>query len=108
MIFYTNHFIPVPHAACARGPFIFIRPEHKDDEGLRAHEQTHVDQFWSLPIIHGLLYLLSKKYRLRCEVAAYREQLKFSPESAPAFARLLSRNYNLDVTEAAALELLIS
>lgn len=98
MAFYTNWFIPKRFAATTYGPFIFIRPEKKSDAGLLAHEQTHVRQFWRNPFF-GIAYCLSKEARLKYEVEAYREQLKFSPDKADAFALALSTKYGLDITK---------
>ncbi len=77
MTFYTNKFIPSGSAGCARGPCIFIRPDHRGDAGLLAHEQVHVSQWWRTLGLHSLLYLVSKKYRLAAEVEAYRKQLEY-------------------------------
>jgi hypothetical protein len=41
---YTNNFIAKNFAGCTRGPFIFIRPEHKGDKGMLAREKVHVRQ----------------------------------------------------------------
>ena len=107
MIFYTNFLIPKQHAACIRGPFILIRPEYKEDKGLLAHERVHVEQFWNAPIIHNLRYLISKQYRLDCEVAAYREQLCWYPDNKSLrFAEFIATRYNLAVSKETALNLL--
>ena len=58
LVFYTDKFIPDGSRGCAKGPFIFIRPQCKEDEGLLAHEKEHVRQFWANPILHGLQYKL--------------------------------------------------
>ena len=89
-------------------PFIFIHPDAKGDEGLLAHEQTHVRQAWRniFPPIFALRYQLDKGYRLRCEVEAFRVQLKHSPGSERHFAKYIAEKYDLDITQAEALELL--
>lgn len=101
MIFYTNRFIPERFAACTRGPFIFIRPEYRDDIGLLEHEKTHVKQWYRTLGLHSFLYLFSKNYRLKSEVEAYRQQSKFTedPHKFIKFAELLSMNYNLPITQ---------
>ena len=106
MIFYTNFAVPKQHAACTRGPFIFIRPQHKDDKGLLAHEMEHVAQWWRTFGLHSFLYLFSKRYKLKCEVEAYKVQLLYSPYAHYKFAEFISKNYDLNITEAQALELL--
>lgn len=61
----------------ANGPVVRIRPAYRDDEGLLQHELIHVRQWWRTLGLHSLLYLCSKKYRLKAEVEAYREQIKW-------------------------------
>lgn len=101
-IFYTDKFVQKNHAASTRVCFIFIRPQYKDDFGLHEHEKLHVAQFWRLPILHGILYSLSKKYRLNCEVDAYKEQLKYCENqeySIELFSDYISSKYGLTVNE---------
>lgn len=108
MIFYTDRFVPDNAAGCARGPLIFIRPKYRNDRGLLAHEQTHVQQWLRTGGLHSFLYLFSKKYKLAAEVEAYKEQLKYSPTDIGLFAEYISRDYNLDITPEQALDLLKS
>lgn len=110
MIFYSKRFLN-GHAGTVKIfliPVIIIDPAYKDDEGLLAHEQTHVDQAWRciFPPIHALRYNLDKDYRLKCEVEAYRKQLEYSPNSVLHFANYLATRYGLDVTVEHALSLL--
>lgn len=101
---YTNDGVPEGSAGVARGWMIRIRPQYKNDEGLLQHELCHVRQFWVRgPFFHSLRYLWSQAYRLRCEVEAYREQLRFPPASGRDEYRLLYtdfivNNYGLDVS----------
>lgn len=111
MIFYTNHFIPAQSAGCMRVfliPLIFIRPKYKDDVGILAHEKVHVSQAWRnvLPQIHALRYAFSKPYRLACEVEAYKEQMKHSPQYTLQFAAFISNDYGLSIDSVGALRLL--
>lgn len=78
MTFYTDNLIPADSAGCTRGPVIFIRPKYRNDIGLLRHEECHVRQWLRTLGLHSILYLLSKKYRLKAEVEAYREQLKWT------------------------------
>ena len=89
-------------------PMIFIRPKYKDDVGIHAHEQMHVKQAWQniIPQIYALRYAFSKSYRLACEVEAYKEQMKHSPESATQYAQFISEDYGLSITQPEALALL--
>lgn len=56
-------------------PKIIIRPKYKDDKGILAHELKHVEQYkkdW----LFLLKYKYSKEYRFKCELEAYKEQIK--------------------------------
>lgn len=106
-VFYTNFAVPTGSAGCARGPFIFIRPQYKDDAGLLAHEQTHVKQWLRTLGLHSFMYLLSDSYKLASEVEAYKEQAKHYPDDRmPLFAKYISDDYGLSVTAIDALKLL--
>lgn len=94
---YTS-LIPFGFSGYAVGPIILIRPEHREDAGLHAHERAHVAQFWRRPLTHDLRYLLSRKYRLVCEVEAYRAQLKLAPWGLDKFALSLASKYQLDIS----------
>ncbi len=107
-VFYTNNFVPEGSAGCARGPFIFIRPQYRTDKGLLEHEKVHVGQaVRGLFIFHALLYLLSDKYKLNCEVEAYKEQAKhYEDDRTPQFAVFIADDYGLSITAKDALKLL--
>ena len=96
-VFYTNWFVSKGFAASTYGPFIFIRPTKKGDEGLLAHEKTHVKQFWKNPFF-GLFYLFSKKARFKYEAEAYRVQLAYYPERLETLATILATKYKLNIT----------
>jgi hypothetical protein len=106
LTFYTNFAIPDGSAGCARGPVIFIRPQYREDRGLYEHELVHVKQWFRTLSIHSFLYLLSDRYKLACEVEAYRKQAEYSPQHRPLFALFISRDYGLDITHEAALGML--
>lgn len=96
MIIYTN-LIPKRFDGLAIGFITLIRPSLKEDVGLHAHEEVHRKQFFK-NIFFGVKYALSKNFRFKCEVEAYREQLKHSPGKEVVFATYLVNNYGLDVT----------
>ena len=105
MILYTNKLIPKRFAAVTVWPLILIRPEYRDDEGLKAHEEVHWHQVWTSLFTQPLLYWLSKKHRLAYEVEAYREQLTYGGD-AKLFAEFLATKYDLDIGYDEALKLL--
>ncbi len=90
------------------GPLIWLRTDKRDDRGLLAHELTHARQAWRMPLLHDVLYALSPRYRLQCEVAAYRVQLGYTdnPLAVYRFAEFIAGNYGLDVSQGEALKLL--
>jgi hypothetical protein len=98
IVFYTNRLVGKAFAGAARGPFIFIRPQFKGDQGLLEHERVHVRQFWRTFGLHGLLYRFSRAYRLRSEVEAYRRQLEFTPGNRTFCAAALANGYDLRIT----------
>jgi hypothetical protein len=106
-VIYTDR-IPQRFAGMTFTFVILIRPAHRNDAGLHEHEKVHVRQFWLTWGLHPLLYGLSKGYRLRAEVEAYRVQLRFSPGNEELFAGFLATKYGLAVTPENALRLLKS
>ena len=99
-------------AGYARAWMIRIRPAYKDDIGLLEHEKTHVLQFWKLgAFFHTLRYAISKSYRLKAEVEAYRVQLEYPPangqdEYRRIYAGFIAKDYNLGISEEEAYRLL--
>jgi hypothetical protein len=132
-IHYTDN-LPENVGGTAQGPYIRIRPKYKDDKGIHAHEMEHVRQWWVLTIfsaffllagaeylqqplwiaiasvgVHGLLYTLIPKYRLWCEVQAYKaQQAHYEDDRTPKFAKWIATVYRLDVTPEEAEKLLRS
>lgn len=105
-VFYTNWLIPKRFAAYTRGPVIFIRPEYKHDTGLLQHELVHVRQWYRNPAF-GLFYRFSKKFRLKAEIEAYQEQLKYyQDDHSYLFAEFIANKYDLDITPEQAKSLL--
>jgi len=83
---YTNS-IPAGFAGIAKAWMIKIRPEHRDDNGLLAHEKEHVRQFWTCPLHPLLLYIPA--YQKWAEVRAYRVQYETDPEHLEDYVRFL-------------------
>jgi hypothetical protein len=90
MTFYTGRFIPERFAGYAIGPIILLRPQYIGDRGLLEHEKVHVRQFWN-----PRWWFRSK---LDKEVAAYREQLKWSPGNESRFAGFIATRYGLNIS----------
>jgi hypothetical protein len=100
-VIYTNNnwLIPKKYAGVTRLFLVFIRPQYRNDVGLLQHELTHVRQFYKIPLIGAYLYRFSRKYRLHCELEAYREQLKhYQQDHSWLFAGYISKKYNLDIS----------
>jgi chorismate mutase len=85
-------------AGCAYGPVILIRPAYREDRGLLEHELEHRRQWLRSFGLHGLLYLLSDRYKLWAEVAAYKRQLIYSPGRERRFAEFIATRYGLSVS----------
>ncbi|WP_354682835.1 hypothetical protein [Cupriavidus necator] len=105
LVVETRWLIPRGFDGFTPGPLILLRPGASD--ALFEHEKVHVRQFWRSWGLMGVLYLASRRWRLRYEVEAYREQLRHSPpESAHTLARFLAGKYRLKISEAEAYRLL--
>lgn len=103
----TNRFIPERFAATTYGPIILVRPEHREDRGLLAHEKVHVWQWLMSAGLHGLMYRFSRGYRLAAEIEAYLEQARcYADDRRQIFARHIATLYDLDITESEALAML--
>lgn len=128
---YTNE-LPDQFGGLASGPLIKIRPKYASDQGLLEHEKVHVRQWYGglllvaalalvlavgvavpcgglavfAPFAHGLTYKYCRRYRLWCEVRAYRQQLALGAVVSHEFAvTALVQKYDLhlDRQEATAL-----
>lgn len=106
MVIYTSNLVPSSHAAITLGPFILIKPEYRGDLGLLEHEKVHVKQFYKYFPVFPLMYLVSKKFRLKVELEAYKKQLEYSPNSKDRFAEFLATKYSLDISKEHAYDLL--
>jgi hypothetical protein len=107
VVFYTNLFVRKGYAGITIGPFAFIRPKYKDDVGLRKHEEKHIEQFWRYFGWFPIFYLLSERFRLKVEVEAYREQLRYcSDDRTERFAWYIANKYRINITVAEAVKLL--
>jgi len=111
IVIYTDN-VTEGSAGRAKAFVVKIRPEYKDDIGLEFHEATHSMQFWKLgPFFHTLRYALSKSYKLKAEVEAYRKQLEYQPANGSdayrrIYAGFISKDYNLGISEEEAYMLL--
>ena len=96
MIVSTN-LIPRGFAACSLWPFIFVRPEHRNDIALIEHELVHYkEQAWITPV-WVILYLVSRKFRLAAEVRAYTRQIELGGVTREQAAHALL-SYRLGIT----------
>lgn len=86
---------------------ILIRPEHKDDTRLIAHEMTHQSQMRkSNALVFWVKYLCSKSFRLQAEVEAYKVQILHGAPIITCASHLT--RYGLGITQAEAMALLRS
>ena len=114
--------LPVPVLAVERMPgrliglsmgvFVIIRSDFAADRPTVIHELEHCKQFWrGGAIIHMARYYLSRAYRLKVEVEAFRAEIAAcEPHSAAArldeAARALASGYRIDRDTEACLALL--
>jgi hypothetical protein len=104
--------LPVPVLAVERMPgrliglsmgvFVIIRSDFAADRPTVIHELEHCKQFWrGGAIIHMARYYLSRAYRLKVEVEAFRAEIAAcEPHNAAArldeAARALSSGYRIE------------
>ena len=102
LIIYTSWSLKDWEWGDCWGPVIFIRPEHRGDLGIEAHELTHSAMWWEfLGIGYLVLYFLHKRSRFAFEVVAYRAQLacaQYPEQQRGVYAQLLVDRYNLGIT----------
>lgn len=79
-----------PFDAITAWPFIFVRPEHKDDAALIAHEMVHYRSMAWLTPFWWLRYALSKSFRWSQEIKAYKVQIALGGITAIQAAAMLT------------------
>ena len=112
MIRFIYRVIPIPIiykdslvklAGKSYGVFIAIKESHRYNEALLQHELVHCRQFYRTLGLHGILTLVSKKYRLRAEVEAYKVTIEYKGYTEESeyewIVDTLYTNYNLDTTK---------
>lgn len=111
-VFYNDKLVPEGYGGVTRFNFVFLREKYKDrDEGILQHELTHVKQLYRSFLLFPYLYLLSKKFRLKSEVKAYKVQASYYQNKEASYqwmARAIATKYKLDVTSDEAYKLLTS
>ena len=104
MIVSTN-LIFKGFSACSLWPFIFVRPEHRNDIALIEHELVHYkEQAWITPA-WVILDLVSRKFRLAAEVRAYTRQIELGGVTREQAAHALL-SYRLGITYGKAMQAL--
>lgn len=88
-------------------PFIFVVPEHANNQPLIAHEKVHYnEQLLWLVLPWWVAYLLSSSFRLKAEVRGYKVQIAQGGCTVQQAAWWLSTNYKLKITQQQAEQLL--
>lgn len=108
-VFYADWIVPKKYDALTVFNVVFIRPSHRNDEGLLHHELTHVKQIYRTFPLFPLRYNLSKKYRLNAELEAYKVQLSYEKDKEQALRKIadvLATGYGLGITREEAYKLL--
>ncbi|MDB5742418.1 MAG: hypothetical protein JWR68_733 [Polaromonas sp.] len=101
----STHLVPKGFSACALWPFILVRPEHRHNDALIAHELVHYrEQAWIMPA-WVLLYLVSRRFRLAAEVRAYRRQIALGGVTREQAAHALL-SYSLGISYGKAMQAL--
>lgn len=97
MIIYT-HRVFKGFDAFTVWPFIFVRPEARNDTGLIEHEMVHYREQRSCLTVPWLIaYFISKRFRLDAEVRAYKRHIEVGGITTDHAAEALTK-YGLSVT----------
>ena len=94
------------------GLFIVVRADYARDRPTMIHELVHCKQFWRGGVLlHMLRYYVSREYRLRAEVEAFRAELDAcDAEERPArlddASRALATGYHVGLDTASCRRLL--
>ena len=104
-MFISTNLISRGFSAFCLWPFIFVRPEHCNDNALIEHELVHYrEQAWITPV-WVFLYLVSRKFRLAAEVRAYNRQIELGGVTREQAAHALL-GYRLGITFKKAMQVL--
>jgi len=96
-VFYTDRFIPERYSAINLFFVILIRPKFRNDVGLLAHERVHTRQVLRSFGLHIIMYHLSKNWRLKSVIEAYKVSVKYGMKIDRA-ALLIASNYDLEIS----------
>ena len=112
IVTYTDEGIGENYGGYASGMYIVIRPKYQDDKGILEHEKIHVWQWYRTFGFHSAWYKSSEKYRLKCEVEAFKVQLATNlkqgfPDYTDYYAERLSVIYGINISKEASRELLM-
>jgi hypothetical protein len=106
LVFYVDS-LPNGFGGMAHGPIIRILERLRGDEGIRQHELVHVRQWLFTLGLLPILYYFIPKFRLWCEVQAYKKQMKYyADDRSWRFAGSIATKYRLDITQEQAHQLL--
>lgn len=101
LLIHAPLLVPERFAAMNYALFVAFKNSYSlEDIPLVQHELQHTKQFFRLPVLHPLLYALSKQYRYKSELEAYALQIRSypiyqQPRLCAVFANSLYKNYNL-------------
>ena len=99
LVFYVDS-LPNGFGGMAHGPVIRILKRLQNDEGIRQHELVHVKQWFCTLGLLPILYYFIPRFKLYCEVQAYRKQLKYyTDDRSWQFAGFISTKYGLKITQ---------
>ena len=99
LVFYVDT-LPKTFGGMAMGPIILILKRLENDEGIRQHELVHVRQWLFTLGLLPILYYFTPKFKLWCEVQAYRKQLQYyADDRSWQLAGFIATKYGLKITQ---------
>lgn len=106
MVIYTDRFIKKEWDAMNLFFVTLIRPQFKGVKFIVEHEKVHTRQVFRWLIFQPIFYQLSKKWRLKFELEAYKVSVEHG-QSVNSAAWAIANLYGLDITKDEAKELLV-
>lgn len=101
-VIFTNLFIG-DFAGRSYGFFILMRKDEKENNALLQHELTHCKQFYRTLGLHLILYSVWDKYRLNCEIEAYKKTIEYAgytdQSQSEWIVKSLHKDYDLNITK---------
>jgi hypothetical protein len=93
-VFYTEA-LTMGYSAFCWCLFIVVRPEKRGKCKILEHELVHCKQFYRSLGFYPLMYSISRRYRYKSEIEAYKEQIRLGGATIEEAANWIIKNYGI-------------